>query len=113
MGRTMRTSILLVFLLGACAAAEETKTAQTLTAKDALAAVQPKVDCEWKAANRYDDGRYTIVELANRIMALCSVERLKARTAFHLPSYNPELELDDFKEAVKIVEDVRKTRSPR
>ena len=52
-------------------------------------------------------------QLANRIMAVCGVERLKARRALRLPSNNPELELDNFKEAVGIVETETSIVAPR
>jgi hypothetical protein len=29
-----------------------------MTAQDALTAVNPLIDCEWKAAARYDDGKH-------------------------------------------------------
>jgi hypothetical protein len=106
-------ALALALSLGACAAAEERKPPPLPSAADALAAVQPIIDCEWKAVHRLDNGSYTVSELANRIMAVCSVERLKARRAMHLPTYGPEAELDDFKMAVESVESVRKSRLPK
>jgi len=53
-----------------------------MTSDEALAVSSRVVDCEWKAANRYDDGSHTVSELAQRIMSICSPERLKARMAF-------------------------------
>ena len=37
-----------------------------------------------RAADRYDDGRSTVSELAQRIMGICAVELTKARLAFHV-----------------------------
>jgi hypothetical protein len=69
------------------------------------------VDCQWKAANRYDDGSYTISELARRVMDLCATELTKQRLAAHLPLNDPQYELDNFRQAVEVVESARKARS--
>jgi hypothetical protein len=68
------------------------------------------VDCEWKAADRYDDGRSTVSELAQRIMGICAVELTKTRLAFHVSLNDPEIDLIEFKQAVESVENARKNR---
>jgi len=49
------------------------------------------VDCERKAADRYDDGRSTISELAQRIISICAVELTKARLALNLSLHDPQI----------------------
>ena len=49
------------------------------TSDEALAVQTSVINCEWKAANRFDDNRYkTIPELVQRVMDECAVERLNA-----------------------------------
>ena len=55
------------------------------------------VDCERKAADRYDDGRSTISELAQRIISICAVELTKARLALNLSLHDPHIQLDELK----------------
>jgi hypothetical protein len=43
-------------------------------------------------------------------MGVCAVELTKARLAFHVSLNDPEIELDEFKQTVRIVEDARKHR---
>jgi hypothetical protein len=100
-------------LVSACSVAHEKPAAVTMTADEALAVSSRVVDCEWKAANRYDDGSYTISELAQRVMGVCATERTKARLAFGLPRNDPQIESDEFKQAVGAVESARKSRANR
>jgi hypothetical protein len=46
-------------------------------------------------------------------MGICAVERMRERRAFKLSLNDPEIELDEFKDAVKIVEMARKSRVGR
>jgi hypothetical protein len=103
----------LAAILAACAfnersAAPGATRVETITADEALAISSRVVDCEWKAAYRFDDGRTPITELAERTMGVCIVERTKAKLAFGLSPNDPDLEADDFKQAVGIIESVRK-----
>jgi len=77
---------------------------------EALAVQSRVVDCEWKAVNRYDDGSYTVSQLAQRIMGVCAVQLTKARLAFHLSPNDPEIEMDELKLAIGVVESARKSR---
>ena len=86
---------------------------ETITAVDALAITSKVVDCEWQAVSRFDDGRTPIAQLAERIMGVCTVERIKAKLAFGLSPKDPDLEADDFKQAVEIVESARKAKSKK
>jgi hypothetical protein len=98
------------FLAG-CSAPQEKPNLRLPTTEEALAIASRVVDCEWKAARRYDDGHYTVSALAERVMGICAVELMEERRAYGLsPFHNPEIELDEFKQAVEIVENVRKTR---
>jgi hypothetical protein len=82
-----------------------------MTAEEILAISSKVVDCEWHAVSRFDDGQTPIAQLAQRIMGICSVERIKAKLAFGFSPNDPELEAGDFKQAVGIVEEVRKANS--
>ena len=68
------------------------------------------VDCEWVAADRYDDGSRTISELTKLIMAACGFERNNVRRTLHIPLNDPETELGEYKDALGIVEDARCAR---
>jgi hypothetical protein len=50
-----------------------------MRAEELLAIANPLVDCEWKAAHRYDDGSRSVKQLAEQILGVCSVERFKVR----------------------------------
>ena len=108
MRKTFTFSLALSCLVSGCSTAER-PAPKAMTAADALAAVQPVIDCEWAAAARYDDGRSTVAALAQRIMGVCSPEILKAETAFHLVN-DPDVKSDELNQAVEVVENVRKSR---
>jgi len=58
-------------LVSACSAAQLAPPASrshVLTADEALAVQSRVTDCEWKAANQYDNGRYTVSEFAQQVM---------------------------------------------
>jgi hypothetical protein len=93
-----------------CGTAQERPKVRLPTAEEALAISSRTVDCKWKAANRYDDGHYTISELARRVMGICAVELIEERRAFGLSLHDPKIELDEFKQTVEIVEAARKSR---
>jgi hypothetical protein len=40
------------------------------------------LNCRAKAAYRYDDGSRTVEQLAEQILGVCTVERLKVQRAF-------------------------------
>lgn len=81
-----------------------------LTADEALSVQSRVTDCEWKAANQYDDGSRTISELARQIMGICAVELLKARQAFGFSPNDPSIDSDEFEQAVNAIEGARKAR---
>jgi hypothetical protein len=81
-----------------------------MTADDALAAVKPVIDCEWAAAARYDDGHSSVAALAERIVGICGPEILKSERAFHVSPNDPDIKMDEFKQAVRAVENARKSR---
>jgi len=97
-------------LLGACAVNQPAVPSriETITANEAIAISTKVIDCEWQAVSRFDDGRVPIAQLAAQIMGVCIVERIKAKRAFGLSPNDPDLEADDFKQAVGIVESARK-----
>ena len=91
--------------------AQERPARDTMTADELLAVSSRVVDCEGKAATQYDNGSYTISQLARRIMGVCAVELTKARLAFGLSLNDPQIESDEFKRAVEAVENARKSRA--
>jgi hypothetical protein len=109
-GAGMRSDFLLSLFLSSPLAGCAAPTRRDLTADEMIAITSRVTDCEWKAVARYDDGRSTVAQLAERIMGICSVERLHARRAFNLSPTDPAIDLDEFKQAVETVEYVRKTR---
>ena len=82
-----------------------------MTAEDALTAVNPLIDCEWKAAARYDDGKQSVAALAERITGICCPEIIRAGWLSICRFDDPGLDLDEFKRVVKIVEDARKKKA--
>jgi hypothetical protein len=109
-GAGMRSDFLLSLFLSSLLAGLCRAHKAGLTADEMLAITSRVTDCEWKAVARYDDGRSTVAQLAERTMGICSVERLHARRAFNLSPTDPAIDLDEFKQAVGIVEHLRKTR---
>lgn len=107
--RAPLSAVLLCFL-SACAVDQRAAPSriETITADEAIAIASKVVDCEWQAVGRFDDGRTPIAQLAERIIGVCTVERIKAKRAFGLSPNDPQLESDDFKQAVGIVESARK-----
>jgi hypothetical protein len=97
----------LSFLSAACTHTVRTEPT-TITADDVLAAASRVVDCEWAAVYRFDSAQRTVADLAEQVMGVCTVERIKAKLAVGLSPHDPQLEADDFKQAVGIVESARK-----
>lgn len=101
-------------LLSACSAAQQPPAIATAphvpTADEALAVQSRVTDCEWKAADQYDDGRRTISELARQVMGVCSVERTNAELAFGLLN-DPQIVSTEFEQAVDAVENARASRN--
>jgi hypothetical protein len=68
------------------------------------------IDCEIKAVNQYDNGQ-SIKDLARQIMGVCTVVRGKQHVfyyrLFKIPLNDPKTELDEFEQAVEIIEMVR------
>lgn len=84
-----------------------------LTASEALAVQSRVTDCEWKAADRYDDGRRPISELADQVMGLCAVELVKAAMAFGFSPNDPQVQSDQLRQAIENVEAARRARAKR
>jgi hypothetical protein len=97
--------------LAGCAGHDPVARLPLPTSDQVRVAASRVVDCEWKAANRYDDGTYTIAQVTERILGICILERDRYHRLFHLSSYDPEIELNDVKEATGIVESARKQRN--
>lgn len=99
-----------LFLSGCLSTEQQSEPSVATTAAQAFANASRIVDCEHHAANQFDDGRSAISVVAQQVMDVCTVERLKARMAFHFSPTDPDLDADDFKQALEIVEDDRKSR---
>jgi hypothetical protein len=104
------------FLVSACST-QRMPSVETMprvrTADEALAVQSAVTDCEWKAADQYDDGRYTVSELPQRVTGVCAVELTKAALAFGFSPNDPQIEADQFKQAVENLESARKARRKR
>ncbi len=55
MGKTFAFSLTLSCLVAACVTAQQRPAPTAMTAQDALAAVDPVINCERAATARYDD----------------------------------------------------------
>jgi hypothetical protein len=98
------------FLCGCGTSPERPATSAQLTA-DEMIAIQTRVlDCEMQAANRYDDGKSPIASVAERIQGICGPEIIKARLAFHVRITDPDLDSDEFKRIIGVVERERKDK---
>jgi hypothetical protein len=86
MRKTVASSILLSCLISGCGTAVERPTAKPMSAEEMMAISSLVVDCEWKAANRYDNDSFTVSQVAEHVMGLCTVERYKVRRAFGILS---------------------------
>jgi hypothetical protein len=101
------------FVVAGCSAAQHAPTNPTthsMSADEALALQSRVTDCEWKAADQYDDGHRTITELARQVMGVCSVERTKSEIAFGLLN-DPEIDTMELEQAVNAVEGARASRA--
>jgi hypothetical protein len=105
MRKTFIFSLALSSLVAGCCAGQEKPTVE-----EASGISSRVVDCEQKAADRYDDGRSTISELAQRIISICAVELTKARLALNLSLHDPQIQLDELKHTAEIVGEARKSR---
>jgi hypothetical protein len=83
------------------------------TASEALAVQSQVTDCEWNAADRYDDGRRSISELADQVMGVCAVDLVKAAMAFGFSPNDPQVQSDQLRQAVQNVEAARTARAKR
>ena len=102
------------FIVSACSTANPappTSRSRFPTADEALAIQSRVTDCEWKAANQYDNGHRGLSELAQQVMGVCAVELTKAALAFGLSPNDPQVESDQFKQAIENVESARRTRT--
>jgi hypothetical protein len=74
----------------------------------ALAAHTRVIDCEWKAADQYDDNRYkTFSELVQQVMDVCAAELSEARSASDRSPNDKRIDKDEFNQAAEIIENAR------
>lgn len=107
--------ILLLTYLGGCVEQPQRPAPALPSASAVLAAATQVVDCEWAAADRYDDRRTSIANLAARVMAICGPQRMQMRRTSGLllglsPLQQSILDADEYQQAVQAVEDARKHR---
>jgi hypothetical protein len=109
--RLMLSIFGLACVLSACSAARpQSREPRMPTAEEALAIQKRVTDCEWSAAARYDDGKLPIADVARQVMGICTPERLKAIKAFGFRYDDPQIESDQFEQAVRNVQASRKAR---
>lgn len=99
-----------VAAMAGCSMPQRAPETHSISADEALALQSRVTDCEWKAADQYDDGRRTIAELARQVMSVCSVERTKAEIAFGLLN-DPQVDSMEYEQAVNNVESARAHRT--
>jgi hypothetical protein len=97
-------------LMTGCAESIEPPPSDLPSTNEALTIQGRVLDCELKAANRYDNGHSTITDVAERVIATCYDEIIRAWTAFKLSPSDPNFESDNFKIAVEHVEMARQIR---
>jgi hypothetical protein len=81
----------------------------------ALAAHAGVIDCEWKAADQYDDNRYkTFSELVQQVMDVCAAELRAVRSASDRSPNDKRIDKDEFNQAAEIIENarIRRQHSP-
>jgi len=100
-------------LASACSVAQRpvAPSPYNISADEALAVQSKVTDCEWTAANRYDDGHRAISDLARQVMGVCAVELLKARQAFGFSPNDSSIDSIEFEQAVNSVENARAARN--
>ena len=107
---------LIIFSLGLCclvstACSDVIKNSDLLKkppSDEAVAAEARAIDCEWKAADQYDDNRYkTLAELAQRVMDVCAIELRDARSASGRSLNDTRIDKDEFNQALEIIEKAR------
>jgi hypothetical protein len=113
MRKIVTLSLVLGCLVSGCAPTQQRPPPRPLTTDELLAFANAILDCELRAANRFDDGHREISELAQQVMGVCTVERFRFRQALHGPLNDPEADLDEYKGAVNAVEMARNGRSSR
>jgi hypothetical protein len=105
---------LVIFSVSLCCLVSAACTTEILKKppSDAAVAADARViDCEWKAADQYDDNRYkTFSELAQRIMDVCAAELRDARSASGRSPNDTRVHQDEFDEAIKNIENARYRR---
>lgn len=109
-----RTAVLtcglaLTIVIGGCAETSGPRPV-TLPANEAIALTTRVLECELKAADRYDNGHSSISEVAESVMAACYPEILRSWTAFGLSPSDPNFDSDNFKMALDHVELARRNR---
>jgi hypothetical protein len=66
------------------------------------------IDCEWKAADQYDDNRYkTFSELVRQVMDVCDAELREARSVSDRSPNDTQIDKDEFNQAGEIIENAR------
>jgi hypothetical protein len=79
-------------------------------ADDLLSAATKVADCEWAAADKFDDGHSSLAALAQRVIAICTRDRLAMRRAAGFSAMDPTLDADELRQAMENVEAARKHR---
>lgn len=103
-------ALALALPVAACGQAPRVQTPPQISADDALAAASLVVDCEWAAADKFDNGVTPISILAQRVMGVCTPQRLQARKAAGISPIDTSLEAEELNQAIRNVEAARHRR---
>ncbi len=80
------------------------------SADDLLSAATKVADCEWAAADKFDDGHSSLSALAQRVIGICTRERFVMRRSAGFSPMDPSLDADELRQAIENVEAARKHR---
>jgi hypothetical protein len=108
--RSEIVSLAILVLLAGCSAPKATAPVDHISMDDALATATRVADCEWSAADKYDDGRSSLSALAEQVMGVCTRERFAMRRAAGFAPMDPTLDADELRQAIENVESARKHR---
>jgi predicted outer membrane protein len=103
-------AIILTASLAGCAEQAQVPPSREISASDALAAAKRVVDCEWAAADKFDDGHSPLSSLAQRVMGVCTPQMYEARLVVGISPADPSVDAEELRQAIDNVEAARKHR---
>ncbi len=103
-------AIILAASLAGCAEEAQKPPSREISAVEALAAENRVVDCEWAAADKFDNGHAPISSVAQQVMGVCTQQMFEARRVFGISPTDPSVDADELRQAIDNVEAARKHR---